>query len=75
MLMRLLPIIGGLVLSRGSRRVAGRNAGKLALALGAWELWRTYQRSKAPVAPKSTRGKPTNGSYGAYPPRRGRKGL
>lgn len=70
MLMRLLPIIGGLVLSRGTRRVAGKNAGKLALALGAWELWNTYKRSKTPTA------SPANGSYGAYPPRRsGRKGL
>ncbi len=48
MLMRLLPLIGGLLLSRGSRRVAGRNAGKLTLALGAWELWRAYRASRSP---------------------------
>lgn len=68
MLSRLLPVIGTLLLSRGTRRVAGRNAGKLALALGAWELWKTYKRSKAP-----TTANPSSGSYGAYPPRRGRK--
>jgi hypothetical protein len=50
MLMRLLPLIGGLLLTRGSRRMAGRHAGKLTLALGAWELWRAYQASK-PAAP------------------------
>ncbi len=70
MLMRLLPLIGGLVLSRGTRRIAGKNAGKLALALGAWELWKNYKRSKPPVSSN-----PASGSYGAYPPRRGRKGL
>lgn len=48
MLMRILPLVGGLLLSRGGRRVAGKNAGKLALAIGAWELWRTYQRSRTP---------------------------
>ena len=69
MLSRLLPVIGTLLLSRGTRRVAGKNAGKLALALGAWELWRNYKRSKAPTASN-----PSNGSYGAYPPRRGRRG-
>lgn len=67
MLMRLLPIIGGLVLSRGTRRVAGKNAGKLALALGAWELWKTYKRSKSTT--------PTSTGYGAYPPRNRRSGL
>lgn len=49
MLMRALPLLGGLLLSRGGRKLAGRNAGKLALALGAWELWRTYQRSRTPA--------------------------
>ncbi|MEG1453125.1 cysteine protease [Brevundimonas sp.] len=54
--MRILPLVGGLLLSRGGRRVAGRNAGKLALALGAWELWRTYQRNRTPTgAPVATK--------------------
>lgn len=68
MFMRLLPVIGGLILSRGTRRVAGKNAGKLALALGAWELWKTYKRSKSPTTG-------TDSAYGAYPPRTRRKGL
>ena len=67
MLMRILPLVGGLLLSRGGRRVAGKNAGKLALALGAWELWKNYKRSKAPAV------QPVK-SYGAYPPRRRRRG-
>lgn len=52
MLMRLLPLIGGLLLSRGSRRMAGRHAGKLTLALSAWELWRAYKSRQAPIAPQ-----------------------
>ncbi len=51
MLGRLVPIIGTLLMSRATRRVAGRHAGKLALAFGAFELWRNYQRTKAPAAP------------------------
>lgn len=46
MLMRFLPLIGGLLLTKGSRRIAGRHAGKLAMAFGAWELWRTYQATQ-----------------------------
>ncbi|WP_297802124.1 cysteine protease [uncultured Brevundimonas sp.] len=72
MLMRLLPLIGGLVLSRGTRRIAGRHAGKLALALGAWELWRNYQKSKGPKV-NAPAGSPPNGTYGAYPRRRPKK--
>lgn len=54
MLGRLVPIIGTLLMSRATRRVAGRHAGKLALAFGAFELWRNYQRTKAPVAGSQT---------------------
>lgn len=64
MFMRLLPLVGGMLLSRGGRRIAGRNAGKLALAVGAYEFWRNYQRSKA-----SPSANPANGTYNAYPPR------
>lgn len=53
MLMRILPLVGGLLLSRGGRRIAGKNAGKLALAVGAWELWRTYQRNRSPSTASS----------------------
>jgi len=56
----ILPLFSGLLLSRGARRVAGRNAGKLALALGAWELWRSYQRNRSSTvsanAPKAGTG-------------------
>lgn len=51
MLMRLLPLVGGLLLSRGSRRMAGRHAGKLTLALGAWELYRAYKANRGPATP------------------------
>ncbi|HEY0599206.1 cysteine protease [Brevundimonas sp.] len=36
---RLAPLIGGLLLSKGGRRLAGRHAGKLALATLAFQLW------------------------------------
>lgn len=36
---RLAPLIGGLLLSRGGRRLAGKHAGKLALATLAFQLW------------------------------------
>lgn len=42
--MRLPPIatvLGGLLLSRGGRRMAGRHAGKLALATLALQLWQS----------------------------------
>ncbi|QBX38251.1 cysteine protease [Brevundimonas sp. S30B] len=44
---RIATIIGGLLLSRGGRRLAGRNAGKLALATLAWQVWRDRQNRKA----------------------------
>ncbi|MFN4041411.1 MAG: cysteine protease [Brevundimonas sp.] len=54
---RIATIIGGLLLSRGGRRLAGRNAGKLALATLAWQVWRDRQRRKtgAPAAPSNKR--------------------
>lgn len=42
--MRVPPIatvLGGLLLSRGGRRMAGRHAGKLALATLALQLWQS----------------------------------
>ena len=51
---KLAPLIGGLLLSKGGRRMAGRHAGKLALATLAFELWknrrggRTAPRASAP---------------------------
>ena len=49
--MRLPPIatvLGGLLLSRGGRRMAGRHAGKLALATLALQLWQS-RRTGAPA--------------------------
>jgi len=47
MLRRLAPLLGTLLVSRATRKVAGRHAGTLALAFGAFELFRAYQRNKA----------------------------
>lgn len=47
-LSRIATVVGGLLLSRGGRRFAGRNAGKLALATLAWELWRQHRTRPAP---------------------------
>lgn len=50
---KLVPILGGLLLSKGGRRLAGRHAGKLALATLAYEVWRTHREGARPqVAPK-----------------------
>lgn len=51
---RIATIIGGLLLSRGGRRRAGRNAGKLALATLAWQVWRDRQKRKG-TTPQNTR--------------------
>ena len=47
---KLVPLLGGLLLSRGGRRVAGRHAGKLALATLAYEVWRNRHEGAAPKA-------------------------
>ncbi len=43
---KLATLIGGLLLSKGGRRVAGRHAGKLALATLAFQLWEQRQAAK-----------------------------
>jgi uncharacterized membrane protein YebE (DUF533 family) len=48
---KLATLIGGLLLSKGGRRVAGRHAGKLALATLALQLWQQRQAAKNPGAP------------------------
>ncbi|MGZ9100278.1 MAG: cysteine protease [Brevundimonas sp.] len=53
---KLATLIGGLLLSKGGRRVAGRHAGKLALATLAFQLWEQRQAAKHPTAPRA--GKP-----------------
>lgn len=49
-------LVGGLLLSKGGRRAAGRHAGKLALATLAWQLWQGHQArgkvSRAKTAPR-----------------------
>lgn len=45
---KLVPILGGLLLSKGGRRVAGRHAGKLALATLAYEVWRNRREGGKP---------------------------
>jgi len=40
-LSRIATALGGLLLSKGGRRFAGRHAGKLALATLAYELWQS----------------------------------
>lgn len=47
-LSRIATAVGGLLLSKGGRRFAGRHAGKLALATLAWEL---YQQHKGRAVP------------------------
>jgi len=47
---KLVPLIGGLLLSKGGRRVAGRHAGKLALATLAYEVWRSRRDGARPQA-------------------------
>lgn len=49
-LSRIATVVGGLLLSKGGRRFAGRHAGKLALATLAWEL---YQQHRGRGAPKT----------------------
>ena len=45
---KLVPLIGGLLLSKGGRRVAGRHTGKLALATLAFEVWRSRRENARP---------------------------
>jgi len=50
---KLATLIGGLLLSKGGRRMAGRHAGKLALATLAFQLWEQRQAAKHPPAPQA----------------------
>ncbi|MBU1347953.1 MAG: cysteine protease [Alphaproteobacteria bacterium] len=47
-LSRIATALGGLLLSRGGRRFAGRHAGKLALATLAFELWQSRRTGVTP---------------------------
>ncbi|GAW40447.1 hypothetical protein SH203_00845 [Brevundimonas sp. SH203] len=51
---KLVPMLGGLLLSKGGRRLAGRHAGKLALATLAYEVWRSRRDgARAKAAPQA----------------------
>lgn len=52
---KLATLIGGLLLSKGGRRMAGRHAGKLALATLAFQLWEQRQAGKRPGATSADR--------------------
>ncbi|NBW10629.1 MAG: cysteine protease [Caulobacteraceae bacterium] len=49
-LSRIATVVGGLLLSKGGRRFAGRHAGKLALATLAWELFQQHRARQTPAA-------------------------
>lgn len=53
MIGRILPLLGTLLVSRAGRKVAGRHAGKLVLAVGLFELWRNYQRARPTPGPQT----------------------
>lgn len=48
---KLGAVIGGLLLSKGGRRLAGRHAGKLALATLAFQLWQQRRDARRGPAP------------------------
>jgi len=60
-------LIGGLLLSKGGRRMAGRHAGKLALATLAFQLWQQRQETKRPGDPARTRDHPRRRWSGRRP--------
>ena len=63
---KLAPLIGGLLLSKGARRMAGRHAGKLALATLAYQLWQGRHGAQA-KAGKSARPHPRHAWSGRRP--------
>lgn len=50
-LSRIATVVGGLLISKGGRRFAGRHAGKLALATLAWELYQQHRNKTVPTGP------------------------
>jgi len=57
-LSRIATLVGGLLLSRGGRRFAGRHGGKMALATLAWELYQQRKRQGVPGAGQSQSQRP-----------------
>lgn len=55
-LSRIATAVGGLLLSKGGRRFAGRHAGKLAIATLAFELWQQHKNKT--VTPGATTAQP-----------------
>jgi hypothetical protein len=55
-LSRIATLVGGLLISKGGRRFAGRHAGKLALATLAFELYQQHRNKAVPVGPQATPG-------------------
>ena len=49
---RLGPIVGGLVTSALIKRLGARHAGKVGLALTAWQLWRQYDQTRRQTTPQ-----------------------
>lgn len=54
-LSRIAAALGGLLLSQGGRRLAGRHAGKLALATLAYELWQSRRTGVTPNVNRAAR--------------------
>ena len=52
---RIATLLGGLLLSRSGRRMAGRHTGKLALATLAFELWQQRRKGAVPKARPASR--------------------
>lgn len=59
-LSRIATALGGILLSRGGRRFAGRHAGKLALATLAYELWQSRRSGVADNLDRTKRPAPTH---------------
>ena len=53
---RIATVLGGMLLSRGGRRFAGRHAGKMALATLAWELFQQRQNRVSPQSQNQANG-------------------
>lgn len=57
-LSRIATAIGGLLLSKGGRRFAGRHAGKLALATLAFELFQQHRNRTVSPGQAQAQGRP-----------------
>ena len=53
----IVPLVGSLLPSRGGRPLAGRHAGKLALATLAYEVWRIRREGAKPKVAPQPRGR------------------